>query len=105
MYLIVFSRRSGYRAFCIVSAASTRLLMLMPDRSLNKSTESKSNEVSPRVRRDDMPPADGSSIQKSLRIYVRPRTGPQSAHLWWPAVAKLQRAYRLGSCAMQPACL
>ena len=23
----------------------------------------------------------------SRRIYVRPRTGPQSAHLWWPAVA------------------
>ena len=31
-------------------------------------------------------------IQKSRRIYVRPRTGPQSAHLWWPAVAKLQAA-------------
>ena len=37
-------------------------------------------------------PADGSSIKKSRRIYVRPRTGPQSAHLWWPAVAKLQPA-------------
>ena len=35
----------------------------------------------------------------SRRIYVRPRTGPQSAHLWWPAVAKLagsQRACSLG---------
>ena len=31
-------------------------------------------------------------IQKSRRIYVRPRTGPQSAHLCWPAVAKLQAA-------------
>jgi len=43
-------------------------------------------------------------IQKSLRIYVRPRTGPQSPHLWWPAVAKLQDsqcAYSLGSCAMR----
>ena len=30
--------------------------------------------------------------QKARRIYVRPRTGPQSAHLWWPAVAKLQAA-------------
>jgi len=56
---------------------------------------------------DDMPPAYGSStvayrfaanqavcvspwIQKSRRIYVRPQTGPQSAHLRWPAVAKLQ---------------
>ena len=29
---------------------------------------------------------------KSRRIYVRLRTGPQSAHLWWPAVAKLQAA-------------
>ena len=28
----------------------------------------------------------------SRRIYVRPRTGPQSAHLWWPAVDKLQAA-------------
>jgi len=26
-------------------------------------------------------------IQKSRRIYVRPRTGPQSAHIWRPAVA------------------
>jgi len=34
-------------------------------------------------RRDDMPPADGSStVAKLRRIYVRPRTGPQSAHLW-----------------------
>jgi len=39
-----------------------------------------------------MPHADGSSIHKSRRIYVRPRTGPQSTHLWWPAVAKLQAA-------------
>ena len=30
--------------------------------------------------------------QKSRRIYVRPRTGPRSARLWWPAVAKLQAA-------------
>jgi len=33
-------------------------------------------------------PTNGSLQQ----IYVRPRTGPQSAHLWWPAVAKLQAA-------------
>ena len=39
-----------------------------------------------------MPPSDSSSLKKSRRIYVRPRTGPQSAHLWWPAVAKLQAA-------------
>ena len=39
----------------------------------------------------------------SRRIYVRPRTYPQSAHLWWPAVAKLQAAsvtIAYGSCAM-----
>jgi len=36
--------------------------------------------------------ADGSSIQKSRRIYVRPRTGPQSAHFWWPVMTKLQAA-------------
>ena len=36
------------------------------------------------------PPTDGSSIQKSQRIYVRPQMGPQSAYLWWPVVVKLQ---------------
>jgi len=35
-------------------------------------------------------------IKKSQQIYVHPRTGPHSAHLWWPAVAKLQAA----SCAI-----
>jgi len=29
---------------------------------------------------------------KIASIYVRPRTGPQSAHLWWPALTKLQAA-------------
>jgi len=38
------------------------------------------------------PPMAVRRWQKSRRIYVRPRTGPQSAHLWWPAVAKLQAA-------------
>jgi len=53
------------------------------------------------------PPADGSSTvacrftanQKSWRIYVRLQMSPESicnglesAHLWWPAVAKLQAA-------------
>jgi len=61
------------------------------------------DKVSPRARRDDMPTADRqwhivsppirpSRIQKSRRIYVRPRTGPQSAHFRWRAVAKLQAA-------------
>jgi len=37
-------------------------------------------------------------------LYIRPWTGPQSAHLWWPSVAKLQAASvpiaQAGSCAM-----
>ena len=38
------------------------------------------------------PPMAVRRWQKPRRIYVRPRTGPQSAHLWWTAVAKLQAA-------------
>jgi len=45
------------------------------------------------------PPTAVRRWQKSLRIYVRPRTGPQSAHLWWPAVAKLQTASVLIACS------
>jgi len=44
------------------------------------------------ARRYAPPPMAVRRWQKSRRIYVRPRTGPQSAHLWWPAVAKLQAA-------------
>ena len=51
------------------------------------------NKVSSRGRRDDMPPPMAvRRRQKSRRIYARPRTGPQCAHLWWPVVAKLQAA-------------
>jgi len=39
-----------------------------------------------------LPPMAVLRWQKSRRIYVRPRTGLQSAHLWRPAVAKLQAA-------------
>ena len=35
--------------------------------------------VSPSIR----PSASVRGSKKSPRIYVRPRTGPQSAHLWW----------------------
>jgi len=52
------------------------------------------SKLSPRGWRDDMPPADGSSIQQ--RIYVRPRTGPQSAHLWWPASCRQPACYSPG---------
>ena len=46
-------------------------------------------------RRQGIAPAAPMAVrrlQKSRRIYVRPWTDPQSAHLWWPAVAKLQAA-------------
>jgi len=45
--------------------------------------------------RDDKPPANGSSMMAKIAADLRPsgpRMGPQSAHLWWPAVAKLQAA-------------
>jgi len=42
------------------------------------------NKLSPQGRRDDMPPPRRWQFD-SWRIYVRPRTGPQSARLWWPA--------------------
>ena len=38
------------------------------------------------------PPIAVRRWQESRRIYVRPRTAPQPAHLWWPAMAKLQAA-------------
>ena len=42
-------------------------------------------------------PADGSSIQKSRRTYVRPRTSLVAGGDY---AAGSQRAYSLGSCAM-----
>jgi hypothetical protein len=41
---MVLSRRSGYSAFWMVSAASARLLMLMPERSL-KDAPDKTGQV------------------------------------------------------------
>ena len=38
------------------------------------------------------PPMAVRRWQKPRRIYVRSRTGPQSAQLWWPTVAKLHAA-------------
>jgi len=40
------------------------------------------------------PPAEGTSTVAKIAVDLRlsARTGPQSAHLWWPAVAKLQAA-------------
>jgi len=38
------------------------------------------------------PPMAVRRWQKSAQLYVRPRTGPQYAHLWWPAVAEMQAA-------------
>jgi len=40
-----------------------------------------------------MPVADGSTVMAKIAADLRhPWTGPQSAHLWWPAVDKLQAA-------------
>ena len=38
------------------------------------------------ARRDDMPP------RRSRRIYVRARTDPQSAQLWWPGLGAARLA-------------
>ena len=40
-------------------------------------------------------PADGSSTVAKIAADLR----PQSAHLWWPAVAKLQTASVLIACS------
>ena len=45
-------------------------------------------KLSPRGRRDDMPAPRRWQFD-SRRIYVRQRTGPQSAHVLWSAVANL----------------
>jgi len=38
-----------------------------------------------------MPPADAGSTVAKIVADLRPSAdGPQSAHLWWPVVAKLQ---------------
>jgi len=58
------------------------------------------NRVSPRGGETICPPQNfpktkicvSPGIRKSRRIYARLRTGSQSAHIWWPAVAKLQAA-------------
>ena len=52
-------------------------------------------------RRETSKLSRGETIchRRSRRIYVRARTDPQSAQLWWPTVANLagsQRAYSLG---------
>jgi len=51
------------------------------------------DNVSPRGRRDDMPPRRWQFDPK-IAADLRPSAdaGPQSAHPWWPAVAKLQAA-------------
>ena len=32
------------------------------------------------------------AVRLAADLYIRPRTGPQSTHDWYPAVAKLQAA-------------
>ena len=52
------------------------------------------NKVSPRRRRDDIPPANGSSTVAKISADLRPSADGSAvrAHLCWPAVAKLQAA-------------
>ena len=57
-------------------------------------------ETTYRPRGDDMPPPRRRQFDL-WRIYIRQWTGPQSANVWWPAVAKLQPLYR----GRQPVCL
>jgi len=81
-------------AICVHSNADEGTHTLnLPHGTENFPRESKENKISPRGRREAMPPPMAvRRWQKLRRIYVRPRTVPQSAHLWWPAVAKLQAA-------------
>jgi len=60
--------------------------------AMRAGSEQNEKQGSSRARRNDMPPTAVRRWQKSRPIYVRPRTRPQSAHLWRPAVAKLQAA-------------
>ena len=54
---------------------------------VNKSPPGVTNETSYRATRRDMPPR-----RRSRRIYVRARTDPQSAQLWWPGIGAARLA-------------
>jgi len=61
----------------------TGRMPFLPPNQQRQSTEGKHARHTQQViaRREDMPP------RRSRRIYVRARADPQSAQLWWPAVA------------------
>ena len=56
-------------------------------RPVHKSPPGVTNETSYRATRRDMPPR-----RRSRRIYVRARTDPQSAQLWWPGIGAARLA-------------
>jgi len=62
------------------------------------------DKVSPRGRRDDRPPADGSSTTAKIAADLRPSADGSAVHTFLVAgsgkSAGSQRAYSLGSCAM-----
>jgi len=96
-----YQRRRDYSLDNARTGCARKLFLNAPYRC-NRSRQMKwtSSERPGNSRKRGIAPGGGETIcpppmavrrwQKSRRIYVRPRTGPQSAHFWWPAVAKLQ---------------
>ena len=80
----------------VIAAAATQYSALSPSNNsrnlrhthTHASTQAKQSIASGTARRY----APRRRWQKSRRIYRRLRTGPQSAHLWWPRLAELQAA-------------
>ena len=93
-----------FTTFCRLRCWSAKILrnltffslawdLLVTERIQNASSCHLWQDIAPgAARRYAPPPMEVRRRQKSRRIYVRPRTGPQSAPLWWPAVVKLQAA-------------
>jgi len=80
-------------SFIFVSVAANRHVPVIFGHEVEPPSECFWKEGIAPGRRNDMPPPMAvRRWPKSWRIYVRPRTVPQSAHLWWPAMAKLQAA-------------
>ena len=71
--------------------------------ALNTNAQYNANKLSPRGWRDDMLPADSSSTRGGSTS-VRGRLRSLHTSGGWQAAGS-QRAYSLGSCVMQPACL
>jgi len=86
------SRKQGRRSKCVfVQHEHQNSNNRHQEVQLRSKTYSKQG-ITPGRRNDMPPPMALLRWQKSRRIYVRPRTCPQSAHFWWPAVTELQAA-------------